>query len=323
MVVPALLYVLVAGGGEARDGWGIPMATDIAMAVGIVALLGSRIHPSLKLFLLALAIVDDIGAIVVIAVFYSEDIDPTMLALAAAAVVAIVVMRAIGVRWPPVFVAAGVGMWLAMHEAGVHATLAGVICGLLAPTVPHVQPDLVDADELADVSSVSAARSTVSQARSTVSEVEWLEYVLHPWTSFLIVPLFALANAGITISGTSVDDALGSRVALGVVLGLVVGKPIGISLASWLAVRCGVATLPAGVAWSSLVAVSAIAGIGFTVSLFITELAFTDEALVDEAKMAVLAASTAAALIGTLLAFVRSSSRKAGAAAASSSAQVV
>jgi NhaA family Na+:H+ antiporter len=301
MVVPALLYVVVAGGGDARDGWGIPMATDIAMAVGVVALLGSRVHPSLKLFLLALAIVDDIGAILVIAVFYSDSIDMGMLALAALAIATIVAMREVGVQAIPAYVLVGSGLWLAMHEAGVHATLAGVVCGLLAPTAPHVPRDLIDEDELLDVSSVEAARATVTQARSSVSVVEWLEHLLHPWTTLVIVPLFALANAGITIGGDQVSDALSSRVTLAIVVGLVIGKPIGITLASWLAVRSGLGELPQGVTWRALVGVASIAGIGFTVSLFVTELAFDDETIIADAKLGVLAASLVSAAIGSAL----------------------
>jgi NhaA family Na+:H+ antiporter len=301
MVVPALLYVVANAGGEGIDGWGIPMATDIAMAVGVVALLGSRVHPSLKLFLLALAIVDDIGAIVVIAIFYSDSIDGAMLALAGLALASIVVLRLLGVWWTPVYVIAGVGLWLSLHEAGVHATLAGVACGLLAPTSPHVPRELIDEEELRDVSSVLAARSTVDQARGSVSVVEWLEHLLHPWTSFVIVPVFALANAGVEVGGDKVGDALSSRVSLGIVLGLVVGKPLGITLASWLAVRFGVGELPRGTTWRSVLGVASVAGIGFTVSLFVTELAFDDGSIIDEAKLGVLVASLLSALIGAVL----------------------
>jgi NhaA family Na+:H+ antiporter len=309
MVVPALLYVLVNVGGDGSKGWGIPMATDIAMAVGVVALLGSRVSPSLKLFLLALAIVDDIGAIAVIAVFYSDSIDGVMLALAAGALALIVVMRLLGVWWTPAYVIVGVGLWLTLHEAGIHATLAGVACGLLAPTTAHVPRDLIDEDELVDVSSVTAARATVSQARASVSVVEWLENVLHPWSSFVIVPIFALANAGVEISGDRLGDATTSRVSLGIVLGLVLGKPLGITLASWLAVRTGLGTLPSGATWRSVVGVASIAGIGFTVSLFVTELAFDDHGIVDDAKLGVLAASLLSAAVGSLLVVARARSR--------------
>jgi NhaA family Na+:H+ antiporter len=301
MVVPALFYLAVAGGGAAADGWGIPMATDIAMAVGVVALLGSRVHSSLKLFLLALAIVDDIGAIVVIAIFYSGSIDGAMLLLAGVALTTIVLLRVLGVWWTPAYVLIGGVLWLALHEAGIHATLAGVACGLLAPTAPHIPRDLIDEDELVDVSSVAAARATVDQARSSVSVVEWLEQLLHPWTSFVIVPIFALANAGVFLGEGVLGDAASSRVSLAIVVGLVIGKPVGITLASWLAVRFRAGELPEGASWRSLIGVASIAGIGFTVSLFVTDLAFDDEGIIAEAKIGVLAASLLSALVGTLL----------------------
>jgi NhaA family Na+:H+ antiporter len=301
MVVPALLYLALNAGGAGRDGWGIPMATDIAMAVGVVALLGSRVHPSLKLFLLALAIVDDIGAIAVIAIFYSDSLDAAMLALAFGALALIIVLRLLRVWWMPAYVVVGVGLWLALHEAGIHATLAGVACGLLAPTTPHVPRELIDEDDLVDVSSARAARATASSARASVSVVEWLENVLHPWSSFVIVPIFALANAGVEVSADKLGDAATSRVSLGILLGLVVGKPLGITLASWLAVRTGLGALPTGATWRSVLGVASIAGIGFTVSLFVTELAFDDALLIDDAKLGVLGASVVSALLGSAL----------------------
>jgi NhaA family Na+:H+ antiporter len=307
-----LLYLAVAGGGAAGDGWGIPMATDIAMAVGVIALLGARVHPSLKLFLLALAIVDDIGAIVVIAIFYSSSVDVAMLGLAALALVGMLVLRSLRIYWSPVYVVLGASMWLALHEAGVHATLAGVACGLLAPAVPHTPPELVDVDELTDVSSAEAVATTVTRAKSSVSVVEWLEHVLHPWSSFVIVPIFALANAGIEIGGGALRDAAQSRVTLGIVLGLVVGKPLGIALASWVAVRTRLGMLASGVGWSSLIAVASVAGIGFTVSLFISELAFDDPRVTTDAKLGVLAASIISAILGSALIVTRSVKRKPG-----------
>jgi NhaA family Na+:H+ antiporter len=204
-----------------------------------------------------------------------------------------------------------VALWLAMHEAGLHATLAGVVLGLLAPTRPARQPELVDAAELADVSSPEAARHTVTLARESVSVVEWLEHTLHPWTGFVIVPLFALANAGIPLGG-ALGDAVGSPVAAGVVLGLVVGKPLGIVGATWLAVRFGGARLPDGAAWRGIVAVGVLAGIGFTVSILVAGLAFEDPLLVDEAKLAILAASVLAGLGGLGLMAAAHPSRSAG-----------
>ena len=276
MVVPALIYVAINAGGDGAEGWGIPMATDIAMAVGILSLLGSRVAPSLKLFLLAVAIVDDIGAIAVIAIFYTDDIDYDALLLAMGLVVALVVMRVLDVRTTLLPLVVGCGLWLALHESGLHATIAGVILGLMAPTRPHLQHELVDESVLTDLSSVAAARETATIARQSVSVVEWLEHVLHPWSSFVIVPLFALANAGVPISADALSDAVTSPITIGVLLGLVVGKLAGITAFTWLATRLGIGALPDGATWRGVVGVSAVAGIGFTVSLFITGLAFDD-----------------------------------------------
>ncbi|MEA2704753.1 MAG: Na+:H+ antiporter, NhaA family, partial [Actinomycetota bacterium] len=218
MVVPALLYlgeVALATGGTGQRGWGIPMATDIAFAVGVVALLGRRVPKSLELFLLTLAIVDDIGAILVIAVVYSDGISFTPLLAAALLVGAMALLRFRGVRWLPVYVLLGIGVWLACYESGVHATIAGALLGLLAPARP------------------------VAPAKSDVSVAERLEHRLHPVTSFVVVPLFALANAGVVLKADALDAPGATGVALGVVLGLVVGTLLGVSLSAWLAVRLG------------------------------------------------------------------------------------
>jgi Na+:H+ antiporter, NhaA family len=301
MAVPALIYLAFNAGGEGAAGWGIPVATDIAMAVGVVSLLGRRVAPSLRLFLLALAIVDDIGAVLVIALAYTRGIDPASLAAAAGIVAAIAALRAAGVRAHLPYVVAGVALWLALQESGLNATLAGVVLGLMAPTRPARQPELIDAAALADVSSLAAARETATLAREAVSEVEWLEHSLHPWTGFVVVPLFALANAGLVISGETVRDAVASPVAAGVVAGLVVGKPLGITAFAWLAVRLRLARLPSGTTWGALASLSALAGIGFTVSILVAGLAFDDPARVDVAKLAILAASLLAALVGSVL----------------------
>ena len=299
MLVPALIYFAINAGGAGAQGWGIPMATDIAMAVGVLSLVGSRVAPSLKLFLLALAIVDDIGAILVIAVFYSEDIDLRALAVAAALAVAVVVTRRAGVQSTVAYAALGVAFWLALHESGLHATLVGVVLGLMAPTRPIRQ--LVEADVLTDVSSAGAAHETAVMARQSVSVVEWLEHLLHPWTSFVILPLFALANAGIPLSTEAVSAAASSPITYGVVLGLVVGKLVGITAFTWIATRLRIGVLPAEATWRGIVGVAALAGIGFTVSIFVTGLAFSDAGLQDEAKIGILAASLAAAVLGSVI----------------------
>ena len=301
MVVPGLIYASINAGGSGASGWGIPVATDIAMAVGVLSLLGARIVPSLRLYLLALAIVDDIGAILIIALFYSDDIDMTALAVAAVLVAAVAGARLLGIHAIMVYVVLGVGLWLALHESGVHATLTGVVLGLMTPTAPIRSRELIDADELADVSTVEAAHHTAVVARQSVSVVEWLEHLLHPWSSFVIVPLFALANAGVPVTSEALSAAASSPITYGVVLGLVVGKPLGIAAFTWLAARLGIAELPAAATWSAIVGVGALAGIGFTVSLFVTSLAFDDPVLQDEAKIGILAASTIAAVLGSLI----------------------
>ncbi len=293
MAVPAIVYLAIAGG-TAAHGWGVPMATDIALAVGVIALVGDRVPRSLRAFLLGLAIVDDIGAILVIAIFYSSGIGWGWLAAAIGAIGLAVAARAAGVRWAlPYWLLC----WFALHEAGVHPTLAGVAMGLLAPVTPYLTPEFVDGDDLLDVSTVEAAHETTVLARHSVSVVEWLQHVLHPWTSYLIVPAFALANAGIEISRSSMRDALGNALFWGIVVGLVVGKPLGILLASRLAVAGRLADPVEGHTPRASFSVAASAGIGFTVALFVAELAFTDAAQLATAKLAILAASVVSGVI--------------------------
>ena len=272
MVVPALIFVALNLGGEGIDGWAIPMATDIAFALAVLAIVGSKAPKELKLFLLTLAIVDDIGAIVVIALFYGEGIDLRWLAGTGAVIVVIVLMRLASLVHPAWYVLPGVALWVVTFESGVHATIAGVILGLLTPTGPV-------------------------GGRQVLTD---LEDTLHPWSSFLVVPVFALANAGVVLDRASLEAAVTGTVAWGVVLGLVVGKPLGIMTSSALAVRLRIGVLPAGVALRHLMGLSLIAGIGFTVSLFVADLAFAGE-LLGEAKVAILAASVLAAAGGSIL----------------------
>ncbi|HET6614686.1 MAG TPA: Na+/H+ antiporter NhaA [Dehalococcoidia bacterium] len=311
MIVPALIYASMNFGGDGSHGWGIPMATDIAFAVGVLTLLGTRVPVSLKVFLLALAITDDLGAIAVIAIFYSESIEFGWLAAAVGAVALTAVMGRLGVRDLIVYIAVGLFAWLAVYESGVHATIAGVALGLLAPVNAFFSNREVEqrvmglAEELrrgeaegtpeGDELGRSALRELEELARESRPVLDRLEHALHPWTSYAIIPIFALANAGVELSGDTVRDAATSPVGLGVALGLMLGKPIGITLFSFVAVRSGLASLPGGVSWAMLAATGMIAGIGFTVSLFIADLAFDSAALVDEAKIGILAGS---ALIG-------------------------
>lgn len=311
MVAPAAIFLAINAGSSGRDGWGIPMATDIAFSIGLLALLGSRVPTPLKVFLLALAIVDDIGAILVIAVFYTDSLAVGWLALGVAMFVLTVALGRLGVRTLMLYLAIALVAWLAFHESGVHATVAGVALGLLTPIDPHYDVRRLrasaeqllrqitegraegtrDGDELAEAS----LRDLEELTRESQSPLERLEGALHPWTSYVIIPIFALANAGVELSGDALSDAATSRAAWGVALGLMLGKPIGIVLASFLAVRLGVAVLPNGARWPQVVALSMVAGIGFTVSLFITNLAFDDGGLIQEAKIGILAGS---ALVG-------------------------
>jgi Na+:H+ antiporter, NhaA family len=309
MVVPAGLFLLVNIGSGTADGWGVPMATDIAMAIGVLALAGRGVvPPALTIFLLALAIVDDLGAIIVIAIAYSDGLEMVWLLVALAGMGTTILVRVSGVRPIPAYVALGVFVWFALHHAGVHATLAGVVMGLIAPTTPLVTPSKVQEAELVDLSDPEALRSTITRARHSVSVVERLEHALVPWTTFVILPLFALANAGIRIDAELLDGIGSSTVVLGIILGLVIGKPLGITLAAWLAVKAGVAQLPQGVRWAQIVSVSMVAGIGFTVAIFVADLAFEDPLLLGQAKLAILLASVVAAVIG--LTAVRSIGRR-------------
>ncbi len=299
MIVPALIYFILNAGGVGADGWGIPMATDIAFAVGVMALLGDRVPGPLKVFLLTLAIVDDIGAILVIAVFYSEGISFGWLGFGVALLGLIVAMRVARIWYTPAYVAVGVVVWIAFLESGVHATIAGVVLGLLTPAKPLKSSS--DVVELEPSSSWSTIRSTLFDARETVPVAERLQHSIHPWSAFVILPMFAFANAGIQLSGQSLKDAASSPVALGIVLGLVVGKPVGVVVAAWIAKRSNLGDLPEGVAWPHVLGAGTLAGIGFTVSLFVAGLAFDDGDVIAEAKIGILAASALAAGLGALL----------------------
>jgi NhaA family Na+:H+ antiporter len=312
MVVPALVYLTFNLGGEGESGWGIPMATDIAFALGVLAIVGRGLPPSLKAFLLTLAIVDDIGAIIVIAVFYSTGISLPALGVAIGLLLLMKGFQRLQIRWTVVYVFLGMSVWLATFQSGVHATIAGVALGLLTPAVPFQRPRAVSdearrvADETVDDPFPPDADAhhwlhISGLSREAVSPLARAQHLLHPWTSYLVVPVFALANAGVALSGSALRDATMSGVTVGVVAGLVVGKVLGIGLASMVVIRTGVARVPEGVTWGHLLGVAALAGIGFTVSLFITGLAFDDPALQGSAKVGILAASILAGLLGSML----------------------
>jgi Na+:H+ antiporter, NhaA family len=301
MVLPAAIYLGINPAGPGASGWGIAMATDIAFVLGALALLGPRCPDQLRLFLLTVAIVDDIGAILVIAVFYTDDLSPVPLLAAAVLVGALVVLRWIRVWRSPALVVIGLALWLALYQSGVHATIAGVLIGLLVATraaAPRTEIDTYARALAEDPATAAQARLTRLAATATVSANERIQYALHPWTSYLIVPLFALANAGVRLDGETLRQAAGSPVTIGIVVALVVGKSVGITGSTLLALRLRVGVLPGEIRRGQLAGGATLAGIGFTVALFISDLAFDDPALREQAVVGVLAGSMLAALLG-------------------------
>ncbi len=316
MAIPALIYVLFNIGGDGQlGGWGIPMATDIAFALGVVSLLGNRVPRSLKVFLLSVAIADDIGSILVIAIFYTSDLSFEWLLYAIGLLAVVRFMRTVKVWWLPAYLVVGALAWWAMYKSGVHATIAGVALGLLTPAKPLLS--MKEARETArwienknEVFVVDLHWANFNIAES-VSVAERLEKKLHPFVTFAILPIFALANAGVVLSSDSLSNALTSRVALGIVFGLLVGKTVGITLFTWLSVKLKIAKLPNLVTHSQVLAVSVLSGLGFTVALFITALAFPEadglfastaiELASSDAKIGILVASFVAMLGGLAL----------------------
>jgi NhaA family Na+:H+ antiporter len=317
MIVPAGLYVLFNHGGPGASGWGIPMATDIAFALGVLALLGERVPTSLKVFLAALAIADDIGAVLVIAFFYTDQISWISLGVAGLFFIALITANRAGARHPLTYTVLGIGLWLAFLQSGVHATVAGV---LLAMTIPARQridnraflarsEKILDEFRYAEKSDEASVDSATKNAALYLladdcaraeSPMLRFEHALAPWNKHVIMPIFALANAGVVL-GTGAVRALVDPISLGVICGLALGKPIGIVLFSWLATRSRVAAMLDGVIWRQIVGVGILAGIGFTMSLFIANLAFGDAPLLETAKVGILAASVLSGVAGVII----------------------
>ena len=314
MIAPALIYLAVNAGGRGADGWGIPMATDIAFAMGVLALLGSRAPSGLRLFLVALAIADDLGAIVVIALFYTKGVAVGWLALAAIALMVLIVMNRMRVDSPVPYLLVGLVVWFAVLNSGVHATIAGVLVALTIPTASRLQPmefcalarekldeiereDIPGAHVLQDDSQQEAAYEIRSLATHSAAPLQRIEHALHPFTTFFVLPLFAFANAGIRLVDYDLANLILEPVTIGVMLGLLLGKPLGIASMTWLAVRLGVTDLPHGVEWKHILGAGMLGGIGFTMSIFIANLAFRNEVFLTEAKLAVLVTS---AMAGTV-----------------------
>lgn len=309
MIVPAGIYLLLQGGQPGQTGWGIPVATDIAFVAGFLALLGSRVPPSLKIMLMSLAIADDIGAILLIAFFYSTDISFVALGFAAVGFGVTYIFNRIGVRQVRFYVVIGAGIWLAFLKSGVHPTVAGVLLGFLTPSrawvgtagFPNVLTKVLErlvksSDESTLKQRPQVLGELATAAREGTSPLERLEIGLHPWVAFLIMPVFALANAGVGIEVAS----LGSPVAIAVAAGLVLGKPVGIVLFSWIATKLGYARLPAEVNWKIMLGAGCLAGIGFTMSIFIAGLALHGD-LLDDGKIGALVGSMISAILGCVL----------------------
>jgi len=323
MLAPAGLYLVFAGAPETQSGWGVPMATDIAFAVGILTLLGKRVPAALRVLLLALAVIDDLGAIVVIALFYSSGVSVSGLLIGALGCGGIFAMQRFGVRAKLAYVVPALVAWAGIYSAGVHPTIAGVIVGLITPVQAWLGPEGFVAGareeleqlEQASLSAVSThelaqrLRNVDLARREALSPAESLIEMLHPWVAFGIMPIFALANAGVTVSADSMDTA-SWNVVTGVAVGLVAGKPLGILLACWLTLKLGIGTLPRGITLPHLLVLGVVAGVGFTMALFIAQLAFVDPGLLSAAKLGVLGASGVAAIIGLVLGSVLLSPRE-------------
>lgn len=322
MIVPAFLYFLTNGTGDASRGWGIPMATDIAFAVGVLALLGKRVPASVMTFLLALAIADDLGAVLVIGIFYTEQIYMTYLAIAAGLIVVLILFNAMGVRAITPYMLVGIMVWAAFLQSGIHATLAGVLVALTIPTRPKYHPKYFSEKircmlDHFDKNSVLQSKKTygwsafsnneqaeiieeIDMATTAVaSPLRKLEHALHPMTAFLIIPIFALANAGVKIHFENFGSAITNPVTIGVMLGLVLGKLIGIAGSTWLAIKFNIGNLPSGANFKHIIGVGLMGGIGFTMSIFVTELAFPGmEEMLISAKTGILLASALAGILG-------------------------
>ncbi len=319
VLVPAGIYTLLNAGGPGAKGWGIPMATDIAFALGVMALLGRRVPISLKVFLTALAIVDDIAAVLVIAAFYTAALSWNALWIAGILTLLLFLANRLGVRHPLCYAVLGVALWIAVLQSGVHATIAGVALAFTIPARTRLnsreflaesreildqfeQAMLSEKNVITDEKQQSAVEALESACERVQPPLHRMEYALHPWVTFLIMPLFALANAGVALTGNFAEK-LSEPILMGVVFGLLLGKPIGIMASCWLAVRAGIASLPAGVTWRHIHGAGWLGGIGFTMSLFVAGLAFASEDLLNAAKLGILIASVCAGIIGSLLLF--------------------
>ncbi|MDQ4119345.1 MAG: Na+/H+ antiporter NhaA [Actinomycetota bacterium] len=305
LVVPALLFLALNAGGDAANAWGIAISTDTAVMLGVLALLGPRCPDQLRVFLLALAIVDDIGAVAAIALFYTDGVDLVALLVAVVLLAGLLALRHARFWRTPFYAVIGVLTWLAVLRSGVHPSVVGVALGLLvnayAPRRHEMTGALLAGKSFLLDPTPERARSAQAAAAEAVSPNERLQLRIQPWSSYVIVPLFVLANAGVVLDGQTLSAAFTSVLTWGIVLGLVVGKPIGVAAGTWIALRTGLGRVPDTLRWGQLLGGSALSGIGFTVALFVTELALDDELLIAEAKIGILTGSVLAAISGWLV----------------------
>ena len=318
MLFPALIYSIVNWGSPGASGWGIPMATDIAFALGCLMILGDRIPTSLKVFMLAMAIVDDLGAIIVIAVFYTSELYIPYLLLAAAVTAVLIILNILKVRRLSPYIILGIILWLAVEHSGIHATLAGVVLAMTIPARSVYKPEefVFEAENIiknfpepdeefnlmcVDEEQRNALKSIENAVGKMDTMLQRLEDKLHPFSAIVIIPLFAFANAGVYLGQDAIRLVTESPITLGIILGLLLGKQIGIMTFSFAAVKLGLATLPQGVGWKGIYGLSCLAGIGFTMSLFISNLSFSSAKFIQEGKIGILLASMFAAVIGTAI----------------------
>jgi NhaA family Na+:H+ antiporter len=305
IVMPALIYSALNSRGAGADGWGIPVATDIAFALGILALLGRRVPPQLRVFLLALAIVDDIGAILIIAVFYSSNIQVDSLTIAGSFLVLLYLMQRVGIQSIPVYFMVGGLVWLAVFESGIHPTIAGVVLGVMTPLDPaavgftqRLRRLLRSGGSQEQRIQSQPGRDSATPGADIPGPLFRLEHTLHPVTSFVVIPMFALANAGVSLESDVIGQSLRTSITWGIALGLFAGKSLGIAIFAWIAVRLRIAVLPDDVTWPQVLGVGMLAGVGFTVALFVNELAFDSAVLIQRGKIGILLGSLASGVLG-------------------------
>ena len=312
MAIPAILFLLISDS-QSKNGWGIAVATDIALALTVLTLVGKRAKESLRPFLLGLAVIDDIGAILIIALFYTSNLSFYWTLFAIASLILVVILKKLGIELRLAYVLAGLALWLSLYKTGIHPTIAGVILGLLTPASPLIQQKYIDQEELTNLETIDQVKESQKIVQGSISTVEWLEHSIHPWSSYLIVPLFAFSNSGIGISSSSIQEALNASLFWAIFIGLVIGKPLGIYISALTVKKFDIGELPTGASLKEILATGMTAGIGFTVAIFISRLAFQDTAQQDQAVFAVLCASAISGILAFTLFKLTLSATKPGA----------